>query len=73
MKFSLIIADEWTAHDPFGKVKDSDAAADIRRGDQLVAARGAYASFRVVVIGQGTYALKVDFDAGIEVDIYRAW
>jgi len=77
--FKLRAVNEWASHDPFGKLKGADASG---RGVSVVgasgavelrAARGGYASFRVLVEGEGEYRLKVTMGGGLEVDLYRAW
>ena len=77
--FRLAVADEWAAHDPFGRVKPADArkhppkAPDEDGTVVLRAACGGYASFRVLVRGRGRFRLSVSLDGGLEADLYRAW
>jgi len=78
-EFRLRIAHEWIAHDPFGRVKPTDAsshAAAAVRDDgrvELEAPRGGYASFRLLVEGSGTFTLDVGGDDAVEIDCFRAW
>jgi hypothetical protein len=77
--FTLSAAHEWIAHDPFGNVKPADrtaAAAGVTDPSGVVrlrAARGGYASFRLLVAGTGEYRLKASAGGGLEVDLYRVW
>jgi hypothetical protein len=77
--FKLQAADEWTAHDPFGRVKSADARSSGTRTRSrgkpvaLRAARGGYASFRVVVHGHGRFRLDCRFHGELEADLYRTW
>ena len=79
MPFHLAVADEWTAHDPFGIVKPADVPKDAPPADSsagtvvLRATRGSYASFRLLVSGQGRFRLQVALEGGLETDLYRAW
>jgi hypothetical protein len=77
--FHLTAAHEWLAHDPIGRPK----AADVSSAPCLIlgatgavvlrAARNGYASFRVLVRGQGTYHLAASMEDGLEIDVYKAW
>jgi len=73
-EFKLKAFDEWTAQDPFGKVKAADGQARVI-GEPVVlrAARGAYASFRLVVTGKGDYALSASVGGGLNVELYKSW
>jgi len=77
--FRLSAAHEWVAHDPFGRVKPADAAAQPEGAAgapgevQLRAARNGYASFRVLVTGAGEYRLAASARCGLEVDLFKAW
>ncbi|MBN1640749.1 MAG: DUF4091 domain-containing protein [Anaerolineae bacterium] len=70
---------EWSAHDPFGRPKAADRAAlaggvtDPAGAAVLRAARGGYASFRVLVHGQGAYRLSASIGSRLEIDLYKAW
>jgi len=78
-EFKLRAVNEWATHDPFGKLKDADASGrevSMIRGSgaiELRAARGGYASFRLLVEGAGEYRVKASVRGGLEVDLYRAW
>ncbi len=69
---------EWIAHDPFGRPKDGDLGAGATPASvladrvRLSAARGAYASLRVLVRGAGAYRVSAAI-AGVEVDLAKAW
>ncbi|MBA3846010.1 MAG: DUF4091 domain-containing protein [Planctomycetes bacterium] len=74
----FVAVHEWIAHDPFGRPKDGDLGAGVAPESvfsdrvRLRAARGAYASLRVLVQGSGGYRLSAAV-AGIEVDLAKAW
>jgi hypothetical protein len=65
---------EWAAQDPFGKTKGADGAPE-PLGDPvpMAAARGGYASFRLVVKGRGEYRLSASIGGGLAIELYRAW
>jgi hypothetical protein len=77
--FDLAAAHEWRAHDPYGRPKPADVSSipspliDAAGAVMLRAARNGYASFRVLVRGQGAYRLSVSVGGGLEVDVYKAW
>jgi len=72
--FDWILADEWTARDPMGKIKPADAVDGSEpRAVAPRAPRGGYASFRIVVRGEGRFRLDVAFEGGLSADLYRAW
>jgi hypothetical protein len=71
---SIEACGEWSAHDPRGKIKKGDQASPLGSSVKLVAARGAYASFRLLVRGKGSYSLAASSSSGgLELDIFRAW
>ncbi|MBN1808495.1 MAG: hypothetical protein JW909_05465 [Planctomycetes bacterium] len=77
--WSMRPINEWSAHDPFGRLKPSDVASaspEIAVADgfvHLTVPRGGYASFRLLVSGSGEYRLSPSCRAPLAVDIYRAW
>jgi hypothetical protein len=74
--FAMTVGDEWTAHDAFGTVKPADRRADLSSATGtavLRPVRGGYASFRVLVCGEGRFRLRVAMEGGLEADLYRAW
>lgn len=77
--WSLDASDEWTAHDPFGRVKPADALdkaaslVDNSGAVALRAPRNGYASFWLRVTGRGGYRIKASVRGGLSADIFRAW
>lgn len=78
--WTLRAVHEWCAHDPFGGGKPSDLAAgqapSVRDEGGVVflsAPRNGYASFRLLVQGRGEYRLRTSIEAGLALDLYKAW
>jgi len=77
--FQVRTVHEWIAHDAFGSLKPDDAgehAATVVRDDgraELSAPRGAYASTRLLIVGEGDFSVRVTADAPLECDLFRAW
>jgi hypothetical protein len=72
--FKLKALGEWTAQDPFGKTKATDGKPEVLSTPvTLHAARGAYASFRLVVVGKGGYSLAASVGGGLSIELYKAW
>ncbi len=76
--FKLSAFTEWSTHDPFGKIKPTDVSkypVSITNGSGAAvrAARGGYASFRLLVEGAGEYKVRASAGGGMEVDLYKAW
>jgi len=77
--FKLDAVTEWVAHDPFGKIKPTDESefpVSIVSGGgaaMVQAARGGYASFRLLVAGAGEYKVRASAGGGLAVDLYKAW
>jgi hypothetical protein len=70
----LTAFNEWTAHDPFGKVKEPDGeAVPLAERAVLGAPRGGYVSLRLLVRGEGEYRLAVSAGGGLEADLFRVW
>ncbi len=73
-KFTLTACGEWVAHDPLGRPRAVDGAPELLGSPvRLAAARGGYASFRLLVRGRGRYRLSAEASGGLAVDLYRAW
>jgi hypothetical protein len=73
-QFALKAYSEWTAHDPFGRVKKADGKpGELAQPVALRAARGGYVSFRLVVKGRGEFGLSSSLGGGLAVELYRCW
>lgn len=78
MAAQLHAGSEWTARDPFGRVKPADASGE--PGPDFAAdrvalrvARNGYASVRVWGSAVGEYRLRVEVGGGIEAGLFRCW
>jgi hypothetical protein len=73
-RFTMTACGEWVAHDPQGRPRSIDGRPELLGSPvRLCAARGGYASFRLLVRGRGRYRLSARASGGLAVDLYRAW